>query len=147
MVKLLLDDFQNFHGADLHADTAGNALGSRILGFQDHNLHGTDLDTLAAADALLLIDHVNTGLGILGNCLMLTGLHALAALNAGHGLCSISLGYDLNAAQVLMEFLIECIGAGTNALQASHALGVFLNSEFLHNRKFSFSFFFSKYYT
>jgi hypothetical protein len=145
--KLLLHDLQNLHGACLDADTAGDALGSGILGLQDHDLHGAGLDTLAAADALLLVDHVDAGLGILGDGFMLTGLHALAALDAGHRLGSVALRNDLNAGQIGIEFLVECLGASLNALQASHALGVFLNSQLFHNGGFSFLNILQKDYT
>ena len=49
MNKLLLNDLQDLHGASLDTDTAGDALGSRILRLENHNLHGANLDTLAAA--------------------------------------------------------------------------------------------------
>ena len=132
---LLLHDFQNFHGASLDADAAGDALGSGALGLHDHNLHGAGLDALAAADALLLVDHVDAGLGILGDGLMLTGLHALAALDAGHGLGTSALGDDLDTAEVGVKFLIECVGAGADALQTGHALGILFHGELLHIEK------------
>jgi hypothetical protein len=70
---------------------------------------------------------------------MLTGLHALAALNAHHGLSSAVLtGNDLDAGIVGMELLVECLRAGLNALQASHTLGILLNGQLLH-RMISFS--------
>ena len=73
-----------------------------------HDLHGANLDTLATADALLLVDHEHTGLGVLSNGLMLAGAHALAALNADIGLsCAILTGNDTNAGQILIEFLIK----------------------------------------
>ena len=95
--NLLFDDLQNIHGASLDADAAGDALGSRALGLQNHDLHGANLHALAAGDALLLIDHVDAGLGVLGDCLMLTDLHALAALDADIGLGTLTLGHDLQA--------------------------------------------------
>jgi len=99
-----------------------------------HDLHGTSLDTLAAADAVLLIDHVNTGLGILRDRIMLASLHALAALDADHGLgTAILTGNDLDAGIIGMEFLVKSLGAGLNALQANHTFHILLNSEFLHN--------------
>ena len=130
--NLLLDNLQNLHGASLNADTAGDALGCRILGLENHNLHGANGNALAAANTLLLVDHVNAGLGVLGNGFMLAGLHALAALDADIGLCRTVLGNDLNAAQIGIEFLVESIGTGTDALQTCHALGIFLNSKLFH---------------
>ena len=91
-----------------------------------HDLHGADLNTLAALHAQLLVDHVNAGLGVLGDGAMLTGLHALAALDADHGLgFAVLAGNHLNAAQIRMELFVECVGASTNTLQASHALYTF----------------------
>ena len=132
-MQLLFNDLQNFHGAGLDADAAGDALGNGVLVLLDHDLHGADLDALAAADALLLIDHVDAGLGVLGDGLMLADLHALAALDADHGLGAGALCGDLDAGQILVKVLIESNGAGANALQASHTLGVLLNREFLHS--------------
>ncbi len=107
-----------------------------------HNLHGADLNTLAALYAQLLVDHVDTGLLVLGDRTGLTGLHALATLNADIGLTfTILIGNDLNAAIVHIEFLVEGFGTGLNALHASHALFSFLNSELLHIGKRSFIFF------
>ena len=131
--RLLFDDLQNFHGADLYADAAGDALGNGVAFLMYHDLHGADLDALAALDALLLIDHVNAGLGILGNGFMLAGFHALAALDADIGLSAGALGKNLDAGIVLMEFLVKSFGASTDALQACHALYIFLNGELLHN--------------
>ena len=137
-MKLLLHNFQNFHGAGLDADTAGNALGSGIFGLQNHDLHGAGLDALAAGNAVLLVDHVNAGLGVLGDGIVLTSLHALAALDAGHGLGAGALGNDLDAGIIGMEFLIESLRAGTDALQTSHALHILFDRELLHNKRFSF---------
>ena len=98
-----------------------------------HDFHGTSSHTSAAANAQLLVDHVNTGLGILGDSAVLTGLHALAALDANHGLCSAILtGNDLNAGIIRIKLLVERLGAGLNALQASHAFGILLNGQLLH---------------
>jgi hypothetical protein len=132
--RLLLDDFQNFHGAGLGTDAAGDALGSGTLIGHNHDLHGAGLDTLAAADTLLLVDHVNAGLGILSDGLMLTGTHALTALNADIGLCSTVLINNLDAGQSHIVYLIESLRTGLDALQASHALCAFYNSELLHKR-------------
>jgi hypothetical protein len=79
---------------------------------------------------------------------MLTSLHALAALDTSHGLSSTILaGNDLDAGQILIKFLIECLGASLDALQAGHALHIFLNSELLHSKELSFSFIYRIYYT
>ena len=103
-------------------------------------MHGAGFHALAAADTLLLVDHVHAGLGVLGDGLVLTGSHALAALDAGLGLGTGTLGNDLDAGQILIKFLIESLGAGADALQTCHALYIFLNSELLHNRELSFIF-------
>ena len=130
---LLFDDFQNFHGAGLDADATGNALGGGVAFLQNHDLHGADFDTLAAADTLLLVDHVNAGLGVLGDSLSLTDLHALAALDTGHGLGSVALGNNADAGQILVKLLVESFGAGLDALQTCHTFDIFLNSELLHS--------------
>ena len=134
VIQLLFDDLQDLHGTSLDTDAAGNALGSRVAFLQNHDLSGTNLDTLAAADTLLLVDHVDTGLGILGNCFMLTGTHALTALDADIGLCSTVLLYDVDAAQSHIIDLIESLGTGLDTLQASHAFCALFNSELLHKR-------------
>ena len=136
---LLFHDLQDLHGACLDADAAGDALGSRIFGLHDHDLHGAGLNTLAATDALLLVDHVHTGLGVLGNGLMLTGTHALAALDANVGLGSVALGDDADAGQIFIKFLVERFGASLNALQTCHTLGIFLYSKLFHKKVIPFS--------
>jgi hypothetical protein len=78
---------------------------------------------------------------------MLTSLHALAALNAGHGLSTGALGNDLDAGKVLIKFLIKCLGTSLHALQTGHTLYVFLNSELFHRKELSFSFIFILHYT
>ena len=138
---LLFDDLQDFHGASLDTDTASNALGSGILGLQDHDLQGADLDALAAGDALLLVDHVNAGLGVLGDGLVFTDLHALAALDADIGLSSTVLLNDVDAAQSHIVNLVESLGTGLDTLQASHAFCAFYNSELLHKRTLLYSLF------
>ena len=132
-MKLLFDDLQDLHGASLCADAAGNALGCRTLSLHDHNLHGAGLDTLATTNAQLLVDHVDAGLGILSDRTVLTGSHALAALNAGIGLCTGTLCNDLDAGQIRIEFLVESGGASLNTLQASHTFSILIDNELLHN--------------
>ena len=133
--KLLFDDLQNLHGASLDTDAAGDALGNRILLLLNHDLHGADLNALAARNTQLLVDHVHAGLGVLSDRTLLTVLSALAALDADIGLCSVALGDDLDAAQIRVKFLIESVGTCTNALQTCHALLILLNSELLHIEK------------
>ena len=145
--KLLFDDLQNFHGASLDADAAGDALAGGSILRCDHDLHGADLHALTAGGAQLLVDHVDTGLGILGNGTGLTDLHALTALDADIGLCAGTLGNDTDAGQVLIELLIKCSRASTDALQASHALYIFLNCELLHKRTLLFNFYLHFQYT
>ena len=137
-MRLLFHDLQDLHGAGLDTDATGDALGSGILGLEDHDLGGADLDTLAAGYALLLVDHVHAGLGVLGDCLVFTNLGALATLDANHGLCAGALCNDLDAGQIRVEFFIERSGASLNTLQASHTFRIFLNSELLHGREISF---------
>ena len=95
--KLFLDDLQDLHGASLYADAAGNALGSGATNRSNHDLHGASFCAFAAGGAELLVDHIHTGLRILGNCTGLTDLSALTALDAGHGLCAASLSCDPDA--------------------------------------------------
>ena len=130
---LLFHDLQDLHGTSLDTDATGNTLGNRSLFLMYHDLHGAGLDTLAAADALLLVDHVHTGLGILGDGFLLTGAHALAALDADIGLCTGALSHDLDAAQIGIKFLIKCHGAGADALQTCHTFSILLNNELLHS--------------
>ena len=146
VIELLFDDLQDLHGTSLDTDAAGNALGGRIAFLQNHDLSGTNLDTLAAADTLLLVDHVDTGLGVLSDGLMLTNLSALTALDTGHRLSAITLCNNLNAGQILVEFLIKGGGTSVHTLQACHTLGVLFNHKFLHIREFPFSYVFSKAY-
>ena len=103
-----------------------------------HHLGGADLHTLAAADAVFLVNHINAGFRVLGDCIMLAGLHALAALDAHIGLCPGPLGNNLNAAVGGIKLLVECNGAGADTLQASHALGIFFYRELLHDGNDSF---------
>ena len=138
-MNLLLDDLQHFHGAGLYTDAAGDALGHGILGLVNHDLHGANLDALTATNAVLFADHVDTGLGILGNGIVLTDLHALATLNADVGLGTAGLtGNDLDAGIIGMELLVESLRASLNALQTSHTFHIFLYSKLLHNKGFSF---------
>ena len=139
---LFLDDFQHFHGTGLGTDAAGDALGGRALALENDDLHGAGFHALAAADTVLLVDHVNTGLGILGDGIMLAGSHALAALNARIGLCAGSLRDNPDAAQILMKFLIKCLGTCPDTFQTGHALRVFFNREFFHDKTNSFMYFF-----
>ena len=132
--KLLFDDLQDLHGANLDADAAGDALGGRTVFGHDHDLHGAGFHALAAGNALLLVDHVNAGLGVLGDGLVFTDLHALAALDADIGLCCTVLLHDLDAGQSYIVNLIESLGTGLDTLQASHAFCALYNSELLHKR-------------
>ena len=138
---LFLHDLQDFHGTGLGADSAGDALGSRAFGFEHHYLHGAGLHALATADTVLLVNHINAGLGVLGNGLMFAGFHALAALNAHIGLGAGALGNNSDAAQILMKFLIKCLRTCPDTLQTGHALRVFFNREFFHDKTNSFMYF------
>ena len=133
-VMLFFNDFQDVHGTGLDTDAAGNTLAGSAAFFQNHYLHGTCLHALTAGNTELLVDHVNAGLGVLGDGLVLAGTHALAALDADVGLGTGALGHDLDTAQGNIIFLIESLGAGLNALQTSHTFTIFLNSELLHKK-------------
>ena len=135
---LLLDDLQNFHGASLDTDAAGDALGDGIAFLVNHDLHGAHGNTGAAADTELLVDHVHTGLGILGDSAMLTSLHALTALDAGIDLgCAVLTLNDLDCGIIGTGLLIESLSTGLHALQTCHTFHVLLCNELLH-RKISF---------
>jgi hypothetical protein len=136
--KLFFNDLHQFHGTSLHAYAAGNALGSGILRFQNHDLRRTCLNALTAADTILLVDHINTGFRILGNCIVLTNLHALTALDAGHRLSAVALGYNLDAAKVRIKFLVKCIGACTHTFQTCHTFDILLYSKLFHIKGYSF---------
>ena len=120
------------------ADTASNTFCCGVLRLQDHYLHGAHFNTLATADTVLFIDHIDTGLGVLCNCFVLTDLHALAALDTSHRLCTGTLCDDLDAAKIRIELLIKSNRTSAYALQASHTFGILLDSEFLHPRGHSF---------
>ena len=122
--ELLFHDLQDFHGTGFDTNAAGNALGHRIFGLVHHYLGGAGFYALAAADAELFIDHIHAGLGILRNRAMLTGFHTLATLDAHIGLCTSTLGNDLDTAVILVKLLIESHGAGPDTFQAGHTLGI-----------------------
>ena len=100
----------------------------------NHYLGGANLHAFAAADTIFLVNHVNTGFGILGDGPVLTGLHALAALDAHVGLRTGALRYNLNATVSLVKFLLKGLGACPDAFQARHALGILFHRELLHSR-------------
>ena len=133
-MQLLFDDLQDFHGAGLDTDAAGDALGGGAVLGHDHDLHGADLHALAAGNTLLLVDHVNAGLGVLSDGLVFTDLHALTALDADIGLGSTVLLNDVDAAQSHIIYLIKSFGTSLDALQAGHAFCALFNSELLHKR-------------
>ena len=138
-VCLVFDDLQDLHGASLGTDAAGDALGSRAAFLQNHDLHGASFHALTTGNTQLLVDHVDAGLGILGDSTSLTSLHALAALDADHGLGIAGLvGADLNAAEGDIKFLIECFRASLYTLQTSHALLIFLNGKLFHKTIYPF---------
>ena len=131
-LNLLFDDLQDIHGASLNTDTTSDTLGSRILGLEDHNLSGANLNALATGNTVLLADHVHAGLGILSNRLMLTDLSALAALNTNHGLSASALCDDLDAGQIGMELFIECLGASLDTFQTGHTFSTLFDNKLLH---------------
>ena len=145
-MRLLFDDLQDLHGANLCTDAAGDALAGGTLSGSDHDLHGADLHTLTAGSAELLVDHIHAGLGILGDSTSLTNLGTLTALDAGHRLCCAVLVHNTDARQILVKFLIESLGASLHTFQTSHALSALLNHQFLHERNLLFPLL-QRYYT
>ena len=141
-ISLLFHDLQDLHGASLDTDAAGDALGGRSVFGHDHDLHGAGFYALAAGGAQLLVDHVHTGLRILRNRTGFTGLHALTALNAGHGFCTATLCYDLNAGEVFIKLLVERHRTSADALQACHTLNIFLSRKSFHDERSPFQFYF-----
>ena len=131
-MNLLLDDLQDLHGAGLDTDAAGDALGSGGVLVGDDQIEGAGLGALAAAGAELLVDHVDAGLGILGDGTGLAGLGAQTALGADQGLGSALALHDLDAGLGDIIDLVESLGASLDALQAGHALGALLNGKLLH---------------
>ena len=131
-IRLLLDDLQDLHGAGLGADAAGDALGGGSILVLHDQTEGASLGALAAAGAELLVDHVHAGLGVLGDGALLAGTHALAALHTGIHLDGAVLFNDLDAGLIGIEFLVESVGASTDALQTSHTSFALLNSQFFH---------------
>ena len=126
------DNFQDFHGTCLGADAAGNALGGgggRLC--LDHQAEGTSFRIFAAADAKLLVDHINA-LGVLGDGAMLAGSCTFAALHTGHGFCRALAVHNLDAGLARIKFLIEGVGTGTDAFQTGHAGCAFFYGEFFH---------------
>ena len=130
--NLLLHDLQDLHGTGLHANAASDALGSGTFGGHDHDLHGADLHAFAAGGAQLLVDHVHTCLGILGNGTGFTSLHALTTLDAGHGLCTGILSNDLNAGQIFIKLFKEGCRASTDTLQTSHTFHILFDRKLFH---------------
>ena len=131
-MKLLLDDLQNLHGAGLGADAAGDALGGGGTLVLDDQTEGAGGGALAAVGAELLVDHVDAGLGVLGDGTGLTSLGAQTALGADQGLCGTLALHDLDAGLGHIVDLVESLGASLDALQAGHALGTLLNRQLLH---------------
>ena len=99
---------QDAHGTRLRADAAGNALAGGLgLRGHDHNVHGAGLHALAAADTLLLVDHVHA-LGILGDGALGAGAGALAAHDAAVDLrLAVRLGGDADAAQIGVKLFVK----------------------------------------
>ena len=141
-MKLLLDDLQDLHGAGLDADAAGDALGSRGVLVLDDQAEGAGLGALAAAGAELLADHVNAGLGVLGDGTVGAGLGTQTALGADLGLGSALALHDLDAGLGDVVLLVECLRAGLDTLQASHALGALLDGQLLHKNRSPFQSYF-----
>lgn len=74
--------------------------------------------TLSAANTQLFIHHVDAGLGILSDSTFRTCLSALTALDTDHGFGRAFPVDNLDAGLVRMKFLVKCLGAGGDALQA-----------------------------
>ena len=129
---LLLNDLQKLHGACLNANAAGDTLAGRTFSGGNHNLHGAYLCALAAGGAKLLVDHVHTGLGVLRNSTGLANLHALATLDASHGLSLVSFRYNTDAGKIFIKLFVESRGTCANAFQAGHTLNILLYGKSLH---------------
>ena len=116
---------EDAHGAGLGADTAGNALaGLAHFGGQDHHMHGAGFHALAAAYALLFVNHVHA-LGVLTDGFLGADPGAFAAHDAAHDLgFAVGLGGDADAAEIGIKLLIKGFRAGPDAGQAGLA-GVF----------------------
>jgi hypothetical protein len=78
---------------------------------------------------------------------MLAGTHALATLDADLRLGTGALGDDLDTAQILVELLVESLGAGADTSQTSHTLNVLLDRQFFHMVMTSLLFICFLYYT
>lgn len=128
---LFLDQLENVHGTLANALAAGDALGDLVANL-NHDLEGTCSYALAAADAELLIDHVNA-LGVLGDSVLLASLSALAALRASlnHD-AAVLLVADADAGLILVKLLVESGGAGDHALETGIALGMISYLYLLH---------------
>ena len=106
---LFFHNLQDLHGAALDTNATGNALACCGAGNSggNHNVEGADFCALPAAGAELLVDHVHSRLGILGNGAELTCLGALATLDTGQRLRGSVLLHNLDTGLILMEFLVE----------------------------------------
>ena len=113
---------ENGHGAGLGAECAGDALaGLAHLGGQNHHMHGAGLHALAAAHALLLVDHVHA-LGVLADGLLGADPGALAAHDAAHDLgLTVGLGGEADAAEIGVKGIIKGFRAGPDAGEAGLA--------------------------
>ena len=128
-----LRDLEHFHRASLDADATGDALGGvGHLRLKNDHAERAGFLALAAADAELLVDHVNALLGVLRDRAVLTGRSTLTALDAGHRADLAVALNDLQAGLVLMELFIKCGRAGADALQTCHARNILLDEKFLH---------------
>ena len=127
--KLAFDDFEHVHGASLYADAAGDALSSGVV--INDNLEGADFCTLAAANAELLIDHVNA-LSVLLDSACFTNLCALTALDADHGLGFAVLFDYLDSGLIGIKYLIVSFGTGAYASETCHASCFFVYFQFFH---------------
>ena len=128
-----LNDLQHLHGTCFGAQTAGNALGSKFGSFgQPDDLHGADLDALAAGLAEFLVDHIYA-LGVLGNGVFRAVSGTFAALDAYEGGGGAALHGDAQKSPVGVHDLVIDLGAGGRAGQAGHTFDAFFNGQFLHD--------------
>jgi hypothetical protein len=129
----VLFDVQNSLRTGFNANPAGNTLAG--IGFVrrfDHHMEGTFLNTFAAVDTELLVDHVHA-LGILGDSPGIADLGTLAALDTGgeFDFFGIAGSQNVYAGQILclgVFTLVEGLGTGVLTGQAEHTALRILNS-------------------
>jgi hypothetical protein len=107
-------------GTGFGADSAGYTLGRGGGAFGPyHHFEGTGLNTLAAVDASLLVEHIHP-VGVLGDRPGFAGFGAFAALDTERYRGFALFFPDLNARKPDIVVLVKRAGAGQFAGPASH---------------------------